>query len=54
MHSLKANKNRLPFSYGLGISAQTRTLKLSSDSADTVLSGRAFQSRIAVGKKSPL
>ena len=53
MHSLNAGEKQVVFSYSLGISAQARTLKLSSDCADTVLSGRTFQSRIAVEKKDP-
>ena len=36
------------------ISAQTWTLKSSSDGADTVLAGRAFQGWIAVEKNAPL
>ena len=36
------------------ISAQKWTFKSSSDGADTVLAGRAFQRRIAVEKNDPL
>ena len=50
---LKAGYKQVVHSYGLGISAQMRTLKSSMDCADTVLAGRAFQSRIADGKKEP-
>ena len=53
MYMSKSRLKQVDHSYGLGISAQMRTLKSSMDCADTVLAGRAFQSRIADGKKEP-
>ena len=52
------SKNRLKsdvFNYSLDISAQTWTLKSSSGGGTgTMLAGRAFQRRIAVGNTDPL